>query len=325
MRDLNRRGVIGLVGGAVAWPVAARAQQTATPAIGWLEVGRYPNELVAFRRGLSEQGYIEGDNVTIELAEAQQYDQLPALAAELARRRVAVIVTSGTINAAQAARAATSMIPIVFSFGGDPVRLGVVASLARPGGNMTGVTYLTAELGPKRLELLRELLPQATTIALLTNPDSASSEPDIANIQAKARNIGQRVIVLKAQTASAIDAAFASLVEQGAGGLLVSANTFFMNQREQLITLAARHKIPSVYYNSAFAAAGGLMSYSDDRNDSFRQVGPYVGRILKGEKPGDLPVMLPVKFEFVINHKTAKTLGITFPPSFELRATDVIE
>jgi putative ABC transport system substrate-binding protein len=203
--------------------------------------------------------------------------------------------------------------------------MGLVPGLARPGGNVTGVTFFAAELGPKRLELQRELLPQDTTIALLANPDSTLSQPDVANVQAAARSVAQRIVVLNARTVSEIDAAFADLAEQRAGGLLLSGNAFFTNQRVQLVTLAERHKIPAVYYNSTFTAAGGLMSYSDDRDESYRQAGVYVGRILKGAKPADLPVMQPVKFDFVINRKTAKALGITFPPSFELRATEVIE
>jgi len=328
---MHRRSFVALLGTSAAawpraaWPRAAGAQQRTVPVIGWLGVGINVTGLAAFRRGLSEQGYFDGSNAAVELADAQQYDRLPAVAAELVRRRVAVILTSSTVNAAQAAKAATSTIPIVFAFGGDPVQMGIVASLARPGGNVTGVTFFAGELGPKRLELLRELLPQTTKIAVLANPDATLSEPDTTNVRAAARSIGQQILVFNASTASEIDGAFASLVEQRAGGLLLSPNAFFSIQRGQLITLAERHKIPAVYYNSAFTAAGGLMSYSDDRNESYRQAGAYVGRILKGAKPADLPVLQPVKFEFVINRKTAKALGITFPPSFELRATEVVE
>jgi putative ABC transport system substrate-binding protein len=323
----GKREFITLLGGAAAtWPYAAMAQQAAMPVIGYLSAGPpFANTLAALRKGLSEQGYVEGRNVVFEFRASEQYEHFPALAAELVRRQVAVIVTDGLVNAAQAAKLATAKIPIVFTVGADPVQTGLVPSLNRPGGNVTGVTFLSAELGPKRLELLRELVPKATTIAFLVNPTNLQIELNIRDMQAAARSVGQRMIIVSASTAAEIDTAFATLVRERAGGLLTSNDVFFDVRRDQLIALAARHGVPAVYVNSGFTAAGGLMSYSDDRNESLRLAGLYVGRILKGEKPADLPVLQPTKFDFVINLKTAKALGIEFPPSFHLRATEVIE
>jgi len=323
---MRRREFVGLVGGAAMLPLAAGAQQRpAMPVIGFLSAGPPVASYVAgFRKGVNELGYSEGLNLAIEFHITEQYDRLPALAAELVRRRVAVIFATA-VEAAQAAKAATTTIPIVFTNGADPVEIGLVASLARPGGNVTGVTFLAAEMTPKRLELLRELLPQATTIAFLVNPANSQTDLIIRTMQAAARGVGQKILVLSASTASEIDAAFASLVEQMAGGLLVENDAFFATRRDQLVALAARHRTPSVYFNPAFTAAGGLMSYTDDRVESFRQAGLYVGRILKGEKPADLPVLQPTKFEFAINLKAAKALGIEFPQSFHLRADTVIE
>jgi putative tryptophan/tyrosine transport system substrate-binding protein len=326
-RPMRRREFITLLGGgAAAWPLAAGAQERAVPVVGYLSVGvPLATTLDGLRRGLNEQGYSEGRNVTFDFRDTEQYDRLPALAAELVRRPVAVIVTASNINAAQAAKAATATIPIVFAVGADPVMSGLVPSLNRPAGNITGVTYLGSEMEPKLLELLRELVPQAMRIALLVNPTNSQNERNVGQMQSAARSVGQEIIVLRASTAGEIDAAFASLVEQRAGGLLVYGDGLFGSRRDQLVALAAIHKIPSVYFTDAFPKAGGLMSYSDDRLESWRQVGLYVGRILKGEKPANLPVLQPVKFDFVINLKTAKALGIEFPPSFHLRATEVIE
>jgi putative ABC transport system substrate-binding protein len=322
---MERREFITALGGAAAWPLAARAQQPAIPLIGYLGVGAPTASNVAgLRKGLSEQGYVEGRNVAFEFPYTEQYDRLPVLAAELVRRRVAVIVTSGATNAAQAAKAATSTIPVVITIGSDPVRLGLVTSLSRPGGNITGVSFLASELSPKRLELLRELVPPATTIAYLVNPTSLNNESRDRVVQA-ARSIAQQIIVLNASTANEIDEGFANLVAQGAGGLIINNDAFFFSQRDLLITLAMRHRIPTVHFAPQFTTAGGLMSYSDERFDSYRQAGLYVGRILKGEKPADLPVLQPTRFQFVINLKAAKALGIEFPPSFRLRATEVIE
>jgi putative tryptophan/tyrosine transport system substrate-binding protein len=323
---IGRREFITLLGGAAAtWPLAARAQQPAMPVVGYLSVASTASRLAGFRKGLNEQGYIDGHNVAIEIRDTDQYDRLPALAAELVRRRVAVIVTAGPNGAAQVAKSATATIPIVFLIGGDPVGAGLVASLNRPGGNLTGVTFLGNELGPKRLELLRELVQQATTIAFLVNPATSQTEVNTRNMQTVARSVGQQIIVLNASTTSEIDAAFATLGQQRAGGLLVNNDGFFVSRRDQIVALAARQGIPAVYFAPEFTAAGGLMSYSDDRVESYRQAGLYVGRILKGDKPADLPVLQPTKFEFVINLKTAKALGLEFPPSFHLRATEVIE
>jgi putative ABC transport system substrate-binding protein len=278
----------------------------------------------AIKRRSREQGYVEGRNVAFEFRSTEQYDRLPALAAELVRRRVAVIVTTAGTNT-QAAKAATASIPIVFTVGTDPVRMGLVASLNRPGGNVTGVTYLASELGPKRLELLRELVPQATTIAFLVNPTGVNTEFYSREMQTAARSVGQQIVVLSASTASEIERAFTTLGQQRAGGLLINNDAFFASRADQLVALAARHRIPAVHFAPQFTVAGGLMSYWDDRADSIRQAGLYVGRILKGTKPADLPVLQPTNFGFAINLRAAKALGIEFPPSFHLRATEVIE
>jgi putative tryptophan/tyrosine transport system substrate-binding protein len=320
----RREFIAGLAGTAAAWPLAARAQQ-AMSVIGFLHVGPVTRNLAGLRKGLDEMGYAEGRNLAIEFRDTEQYDRLPALAAELVRRRVAVIFTASSFNVAQAAKVATTTIPIVFTLGEDPVETGLVASLNRPGGNLTGVTYLSAEILPKRLELLRQLLPPATTIAFLVNSTSSTADTKIRTAQAAARSIGQQLIILSASTASEIDAAFASLVEQRAGGLLIDGDSFFFSRHDQLVALAARHRIPSVYSASLYATAGGLMSYSNDRVESWRQAGLYIGRILKGEKPADLPIIQPSKFEFVINVKTAKALGLTIPETLLATADEVIQ
>src|SRR5262245_34277039 len=271
-------------------------------------------------------GYVEGRNVAFELRSTTQIDQLPALATELVQRKVAVIVAWSSANTARAAKSATATIPIVFANGADPVRVGLVASLARPGGNATGVSFFVGLLVAKRLEMMRELVPDATKIGFLTNPANIISAGDTSDLLAAARSVGQQILVLNANTADDIDAAFASAAREGVGALLVDAGGAFLSNRiDQIIALAARYRIPASYSYSAPVKAGGRMSYSDDRAESERQVGVYVGRILKGEKPADLPVMQPVKFEFAINLKTAKALGIEFPPSFHLRADVVVE
>jgi putative ABC transport system substrate-binding protein len=327
MTRIRRREFITLLGGAAAaWPLVARAQQPGMPVVGFLSVGPpVASTLAALRNGLNELGYAEGRNLAFEFRDTEQYDRLPSLANELVRRQVAVIFTASNVDAAKAAKAATATLPIVFTVGVDPVSLGLVTSLNRPGGNVTGVTFLAQELAPKRLELLRELVPQGTTIAYLVNPTNSGTELNTRNMQAAARGVGQQLIVLSASTPNEIDMAFATLARQRAGGLLASGDAFFTSQRDQIVALAARHGIPAVHFAPEFTAAGGLMSYSDDRIESWRQAGLYVGRILKGEKPVDLPVLQPTKFAFVINLKTAKALGIEFPPSFHLRATEVIE
>jgi putative ABC transport system substrate-binding protein len=326
---MQRRQFVTLLGGAVAWPMAACAQQPAVPVVGWLESGSRENTadyFSAFRQGLAEAGYVEGQNVTIEYRFADsQYDRLPALAGELVRRRVAVIYAMNAANAVQAAKAATAEIPIVFANGSDPVKLGLVASLNRPGGNITGVSYYVGTLVAKRLELLRELVPQAATIGFLTNPANLISERDTIDLQVAAGTVGQQIVVLNATTVDELDTAFASAAQRRVGALLVDVDNLFNRRRDQIVALAARYGVAANYATRAFAEAGGLMSYGDDRLESVRQSGIYVGRVLKGEKPANLPVLLPSKFEFVINLKTAKVLGLTFPPSFHLRADKVIE
>jgi putative ABC transport system substrate-binding protein len=327
---VKRRDFITLLGGAAAaWPLAARARQPAMPVIGWLESGSRQTTAdysPAFRRGLAEAGYVEGQNVAIEYLFADsQYDRLPTLAAEFVRRRVAIIYAINTANAVQAAKAATSEIPIVFANGSDPVKLGLAESLNRPGRNVTGVSYYVGALVAKRLELLRELVPQAITIGFLTNPTNLISERDTIDLQTAAGSVGQQIIVLNASTVDELDTAFATAAQGRVGALLVDVDQLFNRRRDQIVALAARYKIPANYATRAFAEAGGLMSYGDDRLESVRQSGIYVGRILKGENPANLPVLLPTKFEFVINVKTANALGLTFPPSFHLRADEVIE
>jgi putative tryptophan/tyrosine transport system substrate-binding protein len=323
---MRRREFIAVLGASAAWPVVVRAQQPATQVIGFLGIGPpVASNLAGLRKGLGEAGFAEGRNVAIVFRNTEQYDQLPALASDLVQQKVAVIVTASSVDAARAAKAATTTIPIVFALGTSPVEVGLVPSLGRPGGNATGVTYLAEELAPKRLELLRELVPQATTVAHLVNPSNSATESNIRNAQAAASRTGQRIIVVGASTAREIEAAFEIIVRERAGGLLIGGDAFLNSRREQIVTLAARHALPAVYFDPNFTEAGGLVSYSDDRIESWRQAGLYVGRILKGEKPADLPVLQPTKFELKINLKTARALGIDFPPSFHLRATEVIE
>ena len=297
------------------------------PVIGFLSSGSpasWTSYVKGFREGLKEAGFIDGQNTTIEYRWAEgQYDRLPALAADLVRRRVTVITANGP--AVQVAKTATATIPIVFFTGGDPVKLGLVASLARPGGNLTGVSGLADELTAKRLELLSELVPRAAVIALLMNPNNATAERVIRDVQEAARTKGLQLHVLKASSESEIDTAFASLVQLHAGALVVGADPFLTNRREQLVALASRHAVPSIYAWREFAASGGLISYGASLTSAFRLVGTYTGRILKGAKPADLPVEQPTRFELVVNLKTAKALGLTVPPSILARADEVIE
>jgi putative ABC transport system substrate-binding protein len=326
---IRRRQFVALLGGGVAaWPLAARGQQAATPVIGFLNGASsdgYEPMAASFRQGLKETGYVDGQNIAIEFRWAEgHYDQLPAMAADLVRRQVAVIVTGGT-PAAFAAKAATSTIPTVILVGVDPVQLGLVGSLNRPGSNVTGLALLTVELEAKKLELLHELLPAATAIALLVNPTNVLSESETKDVQAAARSLGLQLHVLNASTESQIDAAFAALVELRATALIVSVDTFLNNRRSQIAALAARYAVPAVYGVRDFVNAGGLMSYGTDLVEVYRQEGIYAGKILKGARPADLPIQQVTKVALVINLKTAKTLGLTFPTTLLGRADEVIE
>ena len=320
----------GLATASTVWPFAARAQQKAMPVIGLLSGAAHGSSapyVAAFRQGLSETGYVDGQNVAIEYRWAKDhYDRLPALAANLVGRKVDVIATiGGVLFTARAAKNATSTIPIIFVIGGDPVGDGLVASLARPGGNLTGVSYLATELHPKWLELMSELVPQASVIALLVNPNSPRTERVMRDLREPARAKGAQLDVLKASSESEIDAAFSSLVQLQAGALVVQADPFFFSRREQLVALAARHAVPAIYTFREFAAAGGLISYGSSVTAVIRQSGIYTGRILKGAKPSDLLVLQPTTFELVINLRTAKALGIEIPPSLRERADEVIQ
>jgi putative tryptophan/tyrosine transport system substrate-binding protein len=326
---MKRRNFIALLGSAaVTWPLAARAQQPAIPVIGWLSLlspGSDPAQR-AFRQGLNDVGYVEGENVIIEYRFSDgQADRLPALAAELVRRRVAVIVAPSGPSVASAAKAATTTIPIVFLIGLDPVALGLVSSLARPGGNLTGINFFTTELAAKRLELLRELVPQARRIAVLVNPSAANTEVTMRDIEPAARAMGLQVHMLTADSSREIDAAFASFVPQPADALFVATSPFFLSRRLQIAHLATRHAVPAVYSLRDYADAGGLMSYGASLTDAMRQIGVYCGRILKGAKPADLPVAQSTKFELVINAQAARTIGVEVPPLLLARADEVIE
>jgi putative tryptophan/tyrosine transport system substrate-binding protein len=325
---MKRREFITLIGGAAAWPLAVQAQQGAIPVIGFLHGASpegYRPMVNAFRQGLREAGYAEGQSVAIEYRWAEgHYDRLPALAADLVHRQVAVIVTGGT-PPAFAAKAATSTIPIVINVGIDPVRAGLIASLNRPGGNVTGIAILTSELAAKRVELLHELLRTSTAVATLVNPTSPLTEPEIKGVRDAARSLGLELHVLNAATVSEIDAAFGRLIELRAGALVVGVDPFLTSQRQQIVALAERGSVPAIYGLREFAIAGGLMSYGNDLADAYRQSGIYAANLLKGAKAADLPVQQVVKVELVINLKTAKTLGLTFPNTLLGRADEVIE
>jgi putative ABC transport system substrate-binding protein len=326
---VNRRAFITLLGGAAAaWPLAARAQQPVMPVVGVLnsgsrEVMRIP--IAAFLEGLKESGYVEGQNVAVEYRFAEgQFDRFPALASDLIRRQVSVLFASA-VAGVRAAKEATSTIPIVFSVGEDPVASGLVPSLNRPGGHLTGVFQFATELDAKRLGMLHEMVPKATTIAVLVNPNYSGAEHQLREVREAAARLGVQLVIVRANVESDFDTAFSTLVQQRATALLVCASPFFNTRRQQLVVLATRHALPAIYEWREFAAVGGLMSYGTNITDNYRQVGVYAGRILKGAKPADLPVVQSTKFEFVINLSTAKALGIEVPPTLSARADEIIE
>jgi putative tryptophan/tyrosine transport system substrate-binding protein len=326
---MRRREFITLLGGAAAaWPLTARAQQAVMPVIGFLNSaspGPYATNVAAFRQGLKEAGYVDGNNAAIEYRWAEgQYDRLPGMAAELIRRKVTVIAATST-PAALAAQKATTVIPIVFTTSSDPVHLGLVASLSRPGGNVTGVTQLNVEVAPKRVELLHELVPAATVIALLVNPTNPNADTVANDLQAAARARGLRSHVLHASNEREIDSAFATLAQLHADGLVIGSDVFFNTRTEQLAALAVRHAVPAIYHNREFTISGGLISYAGSIADSYRHAGLYAGRILKGEKPAELPVQQATRVELIINLKTAKALGLTVPLPLSGRADELIE
>jgi putative tryptophan/tyrosine transport system substrate-binding protein len=331
MSGMGRREFVALLGGAaVAWPLAARAQQAAMPVIGFLGAGAFDNYvlyLAAFRKGLAEIGFVEGQNVAIEYRWAEgQYERMTQLAADLVRRKVAVIAVPGSPPGARAAKAATSTIPIVFSVGDDPVRSGLVASISRPGGNATGINFFTGEVVAKRLALLHELLPGAARVAAFINPaDASRAEALREEVEVAARTVGMQLQILNPSTNREIDAAFSALVRERTDALFVGPDAFYNSRRVQLANMAARHVIPTAFAVREYVDAGGLMSYGTSLTDMYREVGAYCGRILKGAKPSDLPVLQSTKFELVINAQTARMLGITVPPSLLARADEVIE
>jgi putative tryptophan/tyrosine transport system substrate-binding protein len=327
---MKRRTFITVLGGtAASWSLAARAQQSATPVIGFLSA-RSPAEaasvLAAFRQGLGETGYFEGKNVAIEYRWAEgQYDRLPALAAELVSRQVAVIAATGGEPSPLAAKAATATIPIVFTLGGDPVETGLVTSLNRPGGNLTGTTIMTVEMGPKRLGILRQLVPNAVAVAMLINPNLQTASAEVRNVQDAAGILGMQINVLNARTEGEIDTAFRTTLQQKTDALIVGTDPFLLGQRDQIVRLAAHHAVPTMYFLREFVEAGGLLSYGPNITNGYRQAGVYTGRILNGAKPTELPVLRPTSFQLFINLKTAKTLGLTISATLLATADEVIE
>ncbi len=327
---IGRREFVAALGGAaVARPLAAHAQQPALPVVGFLSSrspGEFASIVAAFLQGLRETGSIEGQNVAIEFRWAEgQYDRLPALATEMVGRKVAVIAAVGDVVSALAAKRAAPTIPIVFVIGGDPVRFGLVDSINRPGGNITGVSLISSGLGAKRLGLLHDLIPNAAVIGLLVNPNNPNAEPERQDVVEAGRTIGQKIVVVNASSERDFDDAFATIVQQRAGGLLVATDPFFVSRRDQLVSLADRYAIPTMYQFREFATAGGLIGYGTNIAGAYRQAGEYTGRILKGEKPADLPIFQQTKLELVINLKAAKTLGLNIPPSLLVFADEVIE
>jgi putative tryptophan/tyrosine transport system substrate-binding protein len=325
----RREFITTFCGAAAAWPLAARAEQSAIPVIGFLNSASpqpFAKYVAGFRAGLKETGYVEGQNVAIEFRWAEgHYDRLPEMAADLVRHKVAVLASTGGIPSVMAAKAATATIPIVFTAGADPVHLGFVTSLSRPGGNVTGVNMFVNVMESKRLGLLRALIPGVQLIAVLLNPDYPDHARQLREVQEPSTAIGQQIHILLASNVSDIDAAFATAVQLRAGAMLVGADPFLNSQRDKIVALAARHAIPAIYEQREHALAGGLMSYGTNLREGYRQAGVYAGRILKGEKPGDLPVVQSTKFEFVINLKTAKALGIDVPPNLSAEADEIIE
>jgi putative tryptophan/tyrosine transport system substrate-binding protein len=329
--QLKRREFMTLACGAAAWPLTAYAQQSATPVIGILSPaspvgGGFASAMAAFMRGLSEVGYVDGQNVKTEYRFAEdQFDRLPALAADLVARKAAVLAAVGGAPSILAAKAATNSVPIVFANGTDPVKMGIVASLNRPGGNITGATFIAADLGAKRLELVRELVPKAKVIAVLFNPENPSTEFDSTSLQEAAAAMQLQIETLKASSERDIDAAFTTLLQQRADALLVLADSLFANRQDKVIASAARNQIPTVYYSRNFVAAGGLISYGGNLLEAYRQAGVYAGRILKGAKPADLPIVLPTKYELIFNLPAAKAIGLKIPGTLLARADEVIE
>ncbi len=327
---MRRRDFIALLGGvSLVWPHAGRAQQPALPVAGFLGTGSLQSDgfrVAAVRQGLMDAGYVEGRNVTFEYRWAEgHYERLPALAAELVRREVAVIISIGGVNSAVAAKPSTATIPIVFATGGDPIKMGLVASLARPGGNVTGVSFLTDTLVAKEFEVLRETIPKAALVGCLVNPTGATAESETKDLRAVAESVGQKLLVVHAHTDSELEAAFVTLAQQHPGALMVVGDAFFLSHRDKIVELAARLKLPTIYNLREYAVAGGLMSYGTSITDAHRIAGLYAGRILKGEKPADLPVQQSTKVELVVNLKTAKALGLDIPLLLLGRADEVIE
>jgi ABC-type uncharacterized transport system substrate-binding protein len=326
---IGRREFMALLGGAAAWPLAARAQQSAMPVIGFLNPASpdgFVERLRGFRQGLKDTGYVEGENVTIEYRWAENHiERLPLLAADLVRRQVNVIAAFAGDIPAVAAKAATTTIPIVFLNGADPVKSGLVASLNRPGGNVTGISLLAGTVNAKRLDLIHEFVPRVALVAVLNNPIVTEAETRLRDLQGAARTLGLRLLFQTVGSERELDAAFATIADQKAGALFVDGNPFFASRRDQLIGLAARHALPTMYFEREFVAAGGLMSYGTNFADAYRQAGIYIGRILKGTKPADLPILQPTKFDFVINLQTAKTLGIEVPDKLLALADEVVE